>query len=121
MTRRRWLLVGTITPAAALSAFWIFGVLIGWSACCWLTPMWLAIAMTVGAALNVLGLVVFLIRRRSWGTPILGAVQVANILFALAASVAVSPAWLLLDGAPALVILILVLVFQRSRTGEATF
>jgi hypothetical protein len=49
--------------------------------------------------------------------PILGAVQVGNILFSLAASVAVSPAWLLFDAAPALVILILVLAFQRSEAG----
>jgi hypothetical protein len=81
-----------------------------------------AIALSVGAILNVLGLLAFAIRSRSWGTPTLGAVQVGNILFALAASVAVSPAWLLTDAAPALVILILVIAFRRSEAtrSEAT-
>jgi hypothetical protein len=81
--------------------------------------MWLAIAMAVGAVVNALGLLAFLIRRRSWGTPILVATQVGNILFALVASVAVSPAWLLFPATPAAVILALLLVFKRSEARKA--
>jgi hypothetical protein len=122
MTRHRWLLTGTITLAAALSAFWVFGAKVTWSVCCgWLVSRDFAIALSIGAALNILGLLAFLIRRRTWGKPILGAVQVGNILFALVASAAVSPAWLLFDAAPALVILILVLLLQRSEARRATF
>jgi hypothetical protein len=122
VTRRRWLLAGTITLAAALSAFWIIGASIASSICCgWLVSRDFAIALSVGAAVNVLGLLAFLIRRQSWGMPILGAIQVGNILFALAASVAVSPAWLLFDAAPALVILVLALLYQRSEARAAKF
>jgi hypothetical protein len=114
--------VGTITLAATLSAWWIIGAWITWSVCCgWLVSMDFAIALSVGAALNVFGLLAFVIRSRSWGTSTLGAVQLGNVLFALAASVAVSPAWLV-DVAPALAIFILVLLFRRSWAGvpEAT-
>ena len=116
MKRGRWLFAATIILAATLSAFWIFGAWIGWSACCWLVRMDFAIALAIGAVLNVLGVVAFVIRSRGWGTPTLGAVQIGSILFALAASVAVSPAWLVFDGAPALVILLL--LFQRSKGGS---
>jgi len=104
-----------------LSVFWIIGAMIGSSLCCGLTPKWLAIAMAIGAVLNTLGLLAFLMRRRSWGTPTLVATQVGNILFALVASVAVSPTWLLLDAAPAVVILILALLLLKFGTGEAKF
>jgi hypothetical protein len=114
LTRRRWLFAGTITLAAALTAFWLFDAVIGWSVCCgWLIRPGFVIALSTGAALNVFGLLAFAIRGRSWGMPTLGAVQVGNILFALAAALVVSPAWLLFDAAPALVILILVVLLKR--------
>ncbi len=107
--------------AAAYCAWSIFWVLIGWIVCCWLVRMDFVSAASIVAVLNVLGLVAFAIRGRSWGAPALVGVQVGNILFALAASVAVSPAWLLTDAAPALVILILVLLFRSDGSrSEAT-
>jgi hypothetical protein len=115
VTRERLLLIGIVTVATAQCLFWIFGALIGWSVCCWLTPMWLAIAMTVGAVVNTLGLIVFATRRRVWGERALGAAQVGNILFAIFASLAVSPAWLLLDAVPALATLSLLVVLLRAR------
>jgi hypothetical protein len=70
--------------------------------------MGFAIALAIGAVLNPLGVQAFAIRSRGWDTPTLGAVQAGSILFALAASVAVSPAWLVFGGAQALVMLVLV-------------
>jgi hypothetical protein len=115
------LLIGTVALAAAQCLNWIFGALIGWSACCWLTPMWLAIAMTVGAVVNAFGLIVFTTRRRVWGELALGAVQVGNILFSIVASLAVSPAWLLFGAGPALATLSLVVVLLRSRNVATGF
>jgi hypothetical protein len=120
LTRRRWLLAGTIALAAALSAFWIIGATIAWSVCCgWLVSLTFVIALTIGASVNVLGLLAFVVLSKTSSTPILGAVQVGNILFALVASMAVSPAWLLFVAAPAVVILILAIVFRRFEAGAA--
>jgi hypothetical protein len=117
LTRRPLAFAGTVVLAAALSAWSIFGALVGWRVCCgWLISIDFAIALSVGAALNVFGLLALVIRSRSWGASALGAVQVGNVLFALAASVAVSPAWLA-DTAPAVAILVLVLLFRRSWAG----
>ncbi len=115
VTRQRLLIIGTVALAAAQCLFWIFGAVIGWSACCWLTPMWLAIAMTIGAVVNALGLIVFATRRRVWSELALGTAQVGNILFSIVASLAISPAWLLFGAAPALAALSLVVVLLRSR------
>lgn len=110
---------GTIVLAAALSAWSIFWALVAWRVCCgWLVSMGFAIALSVGAALNAFGLLAFVIRSRSWGSSALGAVQVCNVLFALAASVAVSPAWLA-DAVPALAILLLVFLGRRFRAAGA--
>jgi hypothetical protein len=68
--------------------------------------------MTVGAVVNALALIVFAMRRRPWSELALAAAQVGNILFSLVASLAVSPAWLLLGAAPALATLILIVVLQ---------
>jgi hypothetical protein len=113
--RGRWLSAVIVILAAAYTAWSIFWVLVGWMVCCWLIRMDFVTAASIVAVLNLLGLFAFAKRGRSWGTPALIGVQVGNILFALAASVAVSPAWLLTDAAPALVILVLVLLFQRSQ------
>jgi len=115
LTRERLLLIGTLALATTQCLFWIFGALIGWSACCWLTPMWLAVAMTVGGVVNALGLIVFVMRRRVWGELALGTAQVGNILFSIVASLAVSPAWLLFGVGPALATLSLVVMLLRSR------
>jgi hypothetical protein len=109
------LLIGIVTLAAAQCLFWIFGAVIGWSACCWLTPIWLAIAMSVGAVVNALGLIVFATRRRVWGELALGAAQIGNILFSIVASRTVSPAWLLSGAVPALATVGLVVVLLRAR------
>jgi hypothetical protein len=106
-----------VSLATVQCLFLIWGTLIGWSACCWLTPIWLAVAITVGAILNALALIVFALRRPVWGELAVGAAQVANVLLSLVASVAVSPGWLLLGAAPALAILILVVMLQRGRQG----
>ena len=68
--------------------------------------------MTVGAVVNALALIIFAMRRRPWSELALAASQVGNILFSLVASLAVSPAWLLLGAAPALTNLILMVVLQ---------
>ena len=115
VTRRQLLLLATFSLAAAQCFFWIFGALIGWSACCFLTPLWLAIAMTVGAVVNAVALIVFAIHRRAWGELALAAGQVGNIVFSLVASFTVSPAWLLSDTAPALATLILVVMLRAGR------
>jgi hypothetical protein len=115
VTRERLLLIGIVTLATAECLFWIFGALVGWSVCCWLTPMWLAIAMTVGAVVNTLGLIAFATRRRVWGARALEAAQVGNILFSIVASLAVSPAWLVFDAVPALATLSLLVVLLRAR------
>ena len=114
--RERLLLIGAVALATAQSLFWIFGAVIGWSVCCSITPRWLAIAMTVGAVVNTLSLIVFATRRGVWGVRALGAAQVGNILFSVVASLAVSPAWLLFDALPALATLSLLVVLLRART-----
>jgi hypothetical protein len=108
------LFLGALTLAAAQCLDWTFGAWIGWSAGEWLTPLWLAVALTVGAVVNALALIVFVMRRRGSGEQTLAVAQVGNILFSVVASLAVSPAWLLLDAAPALATLILVLMLQRG-------
>lgn len=118
VTRQRLLFVGALSLVAVQCLFWIFGEQVGWSACCWITPKWLAIAITVGAVVNVLALIVLALRRPAWGEPAVGAAQVVNILFSLVASVAVSPAWLLFGAVPALTTLILIVVLQRERQSE---
>jgi hypothetical protein len=119
LKRGRWLFAGITILATAFCAWEIFWALLAWMLCCGLVRMDLAIGTSVLAVVNVFGLVAFAIRPRSWGAPTLIAVQVGNILFALAASVAVSPAWVLTDGAPALVILIVLIVFQRSEASRS--
>jgi hypothetical protein len=114
VTRRQLLLLATFSLATVQCFFWIFGALIGWSACCFLTPLWLAIAMTIGAVVNAVALIVFAMRRRAWGQLVLAAAQVGNIVFALVASLTVSPAWLLTDAAPALTTLILVVMLRKG-------
>jgi hypothetical protein len=115
LKRGRWLFAGITILATAFCALEIFWALLAWMLCCGLVRMDLAIGTSALAVVNVFGLVAFAIRLRSWGAPILIAVQAGNILFALAASVAVSAAWLLTDAAPASVILIALIVFQRSE------
>jgi hypothetical protein len=108
VTRRQLLLLATFTLAAVQCFVWIFGALIGWSVCCFRTPLWLAISMTVGALVNAVALIAFAMQRRTWGELALAIAQVANIVFSLVASLTVSPVWLLSDAAPALATLILV-------------
>jgi hypothetical protein len=116
LTHTRWLFAASVILGAALSAWLIFGAVIGWSVCCgWLTSIGFVIATSVGAAVNVVGLLAFVTRRRTWGAQTFAAVQAGNILFALVASVTVSLAWLPLDAGPALLILILVFLVMRTR------
>ena len=118
MTRHRLLLAGTITLAGALSVWLIIGAGITWSVCCgWLVSRDFAVALSVAASLNVFGLLAFGVRSRTWGASTLVAVQAGNVLFALAASALVSPAWLV-NVAPASAILILVLLVRKSHAAE---
>jgi hypothetical protein len=115
------LIVGIVGLAAALCAFWVFGAGVTRSICCgWLVSTTFVTAVWIGAAVNLLGLLAFVVLSKTAGTPILGTVQVGNILFALVASVAVSPAWLLFVAAPAIVILILTVLFHKSEVRAAS-
>jgi hypothetical protein len=114
LTRRRWLLAGTIILAVAQTCFWLIGMWIALHLVGWLVSVPLTLGLSIGAGLNVLALVVFLTRRRAWGTPAFVAVQVGNVLFSLAASVLVSPTWLLLGVAPAVATLMLHLLQRRA-------
>ena len=133
MTRGRLVILAAVALAAAQSLDWIIGAWTGWSAGEWIAPPWLAggaagewfaplglaIALTVGAVVNVLGLIVFAMRRREWGDRALAAAQVGNILFSLVALMAVSPAWLLFIAAPALVTLVLVVLHSGTERKRA--
>jgi hypothetical protein len=112
---RRWLLVGIVVLAAAQCGFWLIGAWSAWSVGSWLSSLQFAIALSIGAGLNVLALLAFLIRRWEWGRVLLPAVQVGNVLFALVASATVSPAWLLLGAAPAVATLLLILLRRKAN------
>jgi hypothetical protein len=114
MDRRRWLLAGTIVLAAAQCGSWLFDTLIAWSAAGWLVSTLLALELTIGAGLNILGLLAFLLRGWGFSRSAFPAVQVGNILFSVGASVVISPVWLLLGAAPALATLILFFLFRRE-------
>ncbi len=105
--------------AGAQCLSWASDAAIAWSARGWLVDSRFALALWVGAGLNLLGLLAYLVRRLRWGRSALAAVQVGNILFSLAASVVVSPVWLVLDTAPALVTLILILALRRTDVTSA--
>ena len=115
MTRRRLLTAVTITLAAALTAWLVVGAWIARSACCWLSPTWLVTGLFVVAGLNTAAMVVLLVSRSRWGLVVLAGVEVGNLVFSLAASVAVSPAWLPLGAAPALVVAVLLFVLLRPQ------
>jgi hypothetical protein len=108
------LLAGTIVLAVAQCCFWLIGMWIALHLVGWLVSGPLTVGLSIGAGLNVLALVAFVTNRRTWGTPAFVAVQVSNVLFSLAASVLVSPAWLVLGAAPALATLILHLLLRRA-------
>jgi hypothetical protein len=112
---RRWLLIATVTLAAAQCCFWLIGAWIGLHLVGWLVSVPLTVSLCIGASLNVLALPVFLLKRGSWGTPVFAAVQVGNILFSLVAAVLVSPAWSLLGAAPALGTLFVRLLLGRAE------
>jgi uncharacterized membrane protein len=113
------LLLGTVSLAFAQCLFWIVGAWLGWLLCCWLTPAWLVTALTAGAVINVVALILFAARRRTWGQPVMAVAQLANLLFSLFAWLTVSPAWLLFSSVPSLATLILVALEQRQRRRAA--
>ena|ERR1700694_2923125 len=114
MDRRRWLLAGTIVLATAQCGSWLFDALIAWSAGGWLVSTLLALELTIGAGLNILGLLAFLLRGWGFSRSAFPAVQVGNVLFSVGASLLISPAWLLLGAAPAIATLILYFLFRRA-------
>lgn len=118
VTDRRWLLIGTLVLAAAQCGFWILGAVVGRSVGPWITPPLLAVSLSIGAVINVLALLAFLVRRWAWGRPAFAVVQAGNVLFSLAASVAVSPAWLLLGALPALLTLTLFFLYRRASASK---
>jgi hypothetical protein len=92
---------------------------LAWEARGWIIKESTAVVLWVGSGLNLIGLLVFSFRRLRWSTSTIAAVQMGNILFSLAASVTLSPAWLLLGTAPALVTLILILALRRTDARSA--
>ena len=114
MTRTRLLLLGAVFLAVTVTLWLLAGVWIAWSACCWLSPAWLVIGVTLMASLNLAALLFALITRSALGLWVLAGIEIGNIVFSLAASVAVSPAWLF-DIAPESAILVM-LVFWLARS-----
>lgn len=114
--RRRWLVVATVTLAAALAAWLAVGAWIATSVCCWLSPAGLGLGLGVLAGLNAICLVAFLAGRPRWrhGTALLAGVEVGNVVFFVAAAVAISSAWLLEAGVAGITAVLVVLV-DRSR------
>lgn len=113
---RRWLLIAAVTLAAAQCGFWLIGAWIGLHLVGWLVTVPLTVSLCIGASLNVLALLAFLLKRGSWGTRAFAAVQVGNILFSLVAAMLVSPAWSLLGAAPALATLFVQLLLSRAES-----
>ena len=107
----------TASLAAVFCGWWIFWARVGWSICCVFTPLWLALAVTVIAFVNAVGLIVFVARQRTWGGWALAIVEAGNFAFSVAASFAVSPAWLITGATPALAVLVLVVVLIRVEAG----
>jgi len=114
-TRNRLLFFGTVALAMALTAWWVFGAWIAQSTCCGLSPEWLVIGVSSMAGLNIAVLLSLLVLRTSRGLLALAALQAANAVFGLAASLTSTPAWLLYYAAPALIIQALVVVLLRGR------
>lgn len=117
MTRQRLLVVVTTTLAVGLAVWFAVGAWIASSACCWLSPAWLGQALALAAGLNATALLVFLIGRARLhrAAALLAGVEAGNVLFALAAAVAVSSAWLLEAGVAGLTTVLLVLVIRTQR------
>jgi len=125
---RRWLRLATVVLAIAQCGWWTLG---GWA-------MWsfrgfmlepsspqiadnarFAVALFAVAAINIVALIGFFVRPRSWGELVLAAVLLGNIAFSAWASVSRDNAyWLLLGGAPAGVTLVLLLLLRS--TGSET-
>ena len=113
--RRRLLTMVTITFATVLAVWLVIGAWIARSACCSISPDWLATILFVIAGLNVAALAALVIWRSRRALIALAGVEVGNIIFSLAASGAVSPAWLLFGAIPAGVTALLLLLLLRSE------
>ena len=112
------LLVATIAMAVGLTGWWIVGAWAAESTCCGVSPEWLVIAISGMAVLNVAVLLGLLILRPSRRWLALVALEAANAVFPLAASLATTPAWLLYYAAPAIAIQVLVITVLRGRTSR---
>ena len=124
---RRWLYLSIVVLTLVQCGWWAFS---GWFM--WylrgfmLEPsspqiaenMRFALAMLVVAAINIGALFCFLARPQTWGRLLLAAVLIGNIAFCSWASLSrENIGWLVLGGSPALVTLILVVLF-RPKAGE---
>ena len=81
MTRRRCLLFGVITVVIAQFLDWLAGAWIAWSVCCVFVYQQTEVAVSVGAVLNLLALLAFVVRRTGWGRAALTGAQVGNVIF----------------------------------------
>src|SRR6267143_1703427 len=120
------LLAGVIVLAVAQCTLWLLDALLSWEFRGLLLDSAsdqvafnarFAIAIVVGAAINLIALAAFLLRRQGPGELVLTAVQVGNLLFSIYAAISVSAAWLLLGAAPAVATFVLLVL--RRRMGAA--
>ena len=124
---RRWLYLSIVVLTLVQCGWWAFSGWFMWS----LRGLMLepsspqiaenarfAVAMLVVAALNFGALFCFLARPQTWGRSLLATVLIGNTVFCSWASLSrENIGWLLLGGVPAVLTLILVVLF-RSRGGE---
>lgn len=81
-----------------------------------------ALIVLAGAVINSIALLTFVVRRRSWGWPILAGVQVADLLFSFTAIVVADPTWWLFGALATIVLILLFLVrgFPAERVPAST-
>lgn len=123
------LLAGVIVLAVAQCLLWLLDAVLSWefrgllldSASAQVAyNARFAIAVGAGAAINLIGLAFFLLRRQGPGVLVLTAVQVGNVLFSIYAAISVSAAWLLLGAAPAVATFVLLVLMRRMDAARSS-
>jgi hypothetical protein len=130
VTGRRWLLVAVLVLAIVQCVLWLVSAVVMWSIRNLALPQTslqggynarFALALLAVGVINVFA-VIFYMRRRTGRTgKLLAAVQAGNILVSLWASIDRNNnfGWLLIDGVPAAVTLLLLYGLRRAETAPS--